>query len=387
MPWLAAQAINALQTGDIDELRTLDRGAGGHLPAVVGDPRAGPHPRAQRRPARARERWPTRSTPASPPRRWPGTTGTIPANCSTACTRPSRALSDFAQNQFIYLTNIVNFIGPLVALTLLSRTSGAMAIAGYVVIAVVIVRFDRALMRLARAENDADRRYVAALLDFLGNASTVIGLRLSAASRAAAGPAHGSGLGAAQAHGGAERRQVVRGRPDGAGADLGPGGGLRLAVARAGPDGDAGRGVHDLPVRAAGRERGVVDGGQLPVLRAHAHRLRQRGADLAGAGARGRPGAGAHRSRCGLAHAAGRRTGLELHAARHRGCHRRRAAAACTRWRSRCAAASASRWSDPAAAARARCCACWPGSTRRRAARWRSTASPRPGRGCAPSPR
>src|SRR4030095_5340152 len=95
----------------------------------------------------------------------------------------SRALSDFAQNQFIYLMNIVNFIGPLVALTWLSRGSGAMALAGYMVIAVVIVRFARALMRLAREENDADRRYVAALLDFLGNAATAIGLRLSAASR------------------------------------------------------------------------------------------------------------------------------------------------------------------------------------------------------------
>ena len=95
----------------------------------------------------------------------------------------SRALSDFAQNQFIWLTNIVNFVGPLVALALLSRTSGATALAGYVLIGLVIVRIDRALMRLARAENDADRRYVAALLDFLGNASTVIGLRLQGASR------------------------------------------------------------------------------------------------------------------------------------------------------------------------------------------------------------
>ncbi|KLN58692.1 beta-(1--_2)glucan export ATP-binding/permease protein NdvA [Variovorax paradoxus] len=95
----------------------------------------------------------------------------------------SRALADFAQNQFIWLTNAVNFVGPLVALALLSRTSGLTALAGYVLIAIVIVRIDRALMRLARAENDADRRYVAALLDFLGNASTVIGLRLQGASR------------------------------------------------------------------------------------------------------------------------------------------------------------------------------------------------------------
>ena len=95
----------------------------------------------------------------------------------------SRAQSDFAQNQFIWLTNAVNFVGPLVALALLSRASGATALAGYALIGVVIVRIDRALMKLARAENDADRRYVAALLDFLGNASTVIGLRLQGASR------------------------------------------------------------------------------------------------------------------------------------------------------------------------------------------------------------
>ncbi|EWS58385.1 Beta-(1--_2)glucan export ATP-binding/permease protein NdvA [Methylibium sp. T29-B] len=95
----------------------------------------------------------------------------------------SRALSDFAQTQFVYLASAVNLVGPLVALTLLSRSSGALALAGYVLIGLVILRFDRALMQLARAENDADRRYVAALLDFLAHASTVIGLRLSAASR------------------------------------------------------------------------------------------------------------------------------------------------------------------------------------------------------------
>jgi ABC-type multidrug transport system fused ATPase/permease subunit len=95
----------------------------------------------------------------------------------------SRALSDFAQNQFIWLTNVVSIVGPLVALTLLSRGSGATAFVGYLLIGLIILRIDKALMRLARAENDADRRYVAALLDFIGNASTVIGLRLQGASR------------------------------------------------------------------------------------------------------------------------------------------------------------------------------------------------------------
>lgn len=95
----------------------------------------------------------------------------------------SRALSDFTQNQFVYVQNAFSFIGPLVALALLAPASGLIALVGFVAIAVVIVRFDRTLMQLARAENDADRRYAAALFDFIGNAGTVIGLRLQAASR------------------------------------------------------------------------------------------------------------------------------------------------------------------------------------------------------------
>jgi ATP-binding cassette subfamily B protein len=94
-----------------------------------------------------------------------------------------RALCDFTQNQFVYLQSTISFFGPLIALSLLSSFSGIAAITGYVLIFLVILQFDRALMRLARDENAADRRYVSALLDFLGNASTIIGLRLQQATR------------------------------------------------------------------------------------------------------------------------------------------------------------------------------------------------------------
>ncbi|HEU4621377.1 MAG TPA: ABC transporter transmembrane domain-containing protein, partial [Burkholderiaceae bacterium] len=46
----------------------------------------------------------------------------------------SHALYDFAQSQFVYLQNFVNIVGPLVALTLLSRTTGAIAVCGYIVV-------------------------------------------------------------------------------------------------------------------------------------------------------------------------------------------------------------------------------------------------------------
>lgn len=95
----------------------------------------------------------------------------------------SSALYTFAQTQFIYLQSVVNFVGPIVALTLLSRTTGGWAMFGYALVALVVLRFDGALMKLARRENEAERRYVAGLLEFIGHAATVQSLRLQAASR------------------------------------------------------------------------------------------------------------------------------------------------------------------------------------------------------------
>ena len=95
----------------------------------------------------------------------------------------SHALFDFTQNQFIYLQSLVNLLGPLVALTLLSSFAGAVTLGGLVVIAAMLFAFDRALMRLARAESAADRRYSAALLDCLANMSTVLSLGLAGSTR------------------------------------------------------------------------------------------------------------------------------------------------------------------------------------------------------------
>ncbi|VVE61865.1 multidrug ABC transporter ATP-binding protein [Pandoraea captiosa] len=182
MPWLAAQAINALQQGNmavagrwiaylvgIYLLSWLIHGPGRILERNVG--------------VRVRVRLADQlyARIAAAPLAWRD--GRHSGELQHRIVQSSRALSDFAQNQFGYLQSVFNFVGPLVALALLSRTSGAIAVTGYVVIAVIILRFDRVLMQLARAENDAERRYAAALLDFVGNAGTVIGLRLQAASR------------------------------------------------------------------------------------------------------------------------------------------------------------------------------------------------------------
>ncbi|MDA7415865.1 ABC transporter ATP-binding protein [Xenophilus arseniciresistens] len=182
MPWFAGQAINALQKGDIGGSGRWIGGLMGvylvswllHGPGRVLERNVGVH---------VRERLGDLlyARIAAAPLAWHNAHHS--GELQHRVHQSSRALSDFAQNQFVYVQSALSFVGPLVALSLLSWSSGVIAMVGYVLIAILILRFDQALMRLARQENDADRRYVAALLDFVGNASTVIGLRLQSASR------------------------------------------------------------------------------------------------------------------------------------------------------------------------------------------------------------
>src|SRR5438874_7776703 len=93
-------------------------------------------------------------------------------------TRATTSLASFAQSQFIYLQNTVSVVGPIAALFLISRATGAAALAGYAAIGYFVVRIDSVMVRLVREENRAERRYNAALVDCLGNIGTVLTLRL-----------------------------------------------------------------------------------------------------------------------------------------------------------------------------------------------------------------
>jgi ATP-binding cassette subfamily B protein len=89
----------------------------------------------------------------------------------------SHALSAFAQSQFIYLNSGVRLIGPLFALWWLQPIVGATAAVGLCVICASVIGFDRAMIVLAHRENDAERNYSAALIDSLGNSTTLLALR------------------------------------------------------------------------------------------------------------------------------------------------------------------------------------------------------------------
>jgi ATP-binding cassette subfamily B protein len=89
----------------------------------------------------------------------------------------SHAISSFAQTQFIYLSSAVRLIGPVVALWIIEPVVGITALVGFAVISVSVLGFDRAMIRLAHKENDAERRYSATLIDSLANTNSLFALR------------------------------------------------------------------------------------------------------------------------------------------------------------------------------------------------------------------
>jgi ABC-type multidrug transport system fused ATPase/permease subunit len=185
VPWLAAQAIDIVQTAATDQLskaalltlgiflvyasswalhgpgRILERNVGLHVRRSVSDA--------------------LYARLASLPLAWHEKHHS--GEAQQRAQQASQALAHFAESQFVYLQNIVNVLGPVIALWLVSRLTGSIALLGFVAIAFVIVRFDRTLMRLATEVNAAERRYQTRLLDFLGNISTVLSLRLAGLSR------------------------------------------------------------------------------------------------------------------------------------------------------------------------------------------------------------
>ena len=179
--------------------------------AVVGAARARAHPRALDRGARAREpRRPAVPPLASLPLAWHERHHS--GDTVQRVRKAGNALYDFAQSQFLYLQNFVNLAGPVIALGLLSGVLGVAALAGYLVIALVVVRFDRALMRLVAEQNRAERRYAAALTDALGNVATIASLRLQASHAAPGRRPPRRGVPGAPARDRHQRVEVVRRR-------------------------------------------------------------------------------------------------------------------------------------------------------------------------------
>jgi ABC-type multidrug transport system fused ATPase/permease subunit len=184
VPWCAAKAIDTLQAGGADMLRHALAWVAGVLAAYAGSWMLHGPGRVLERTVGMRVRRSLSETLygrlTAAPLGWHE--GHHSSDMQQRAGQATGALYDFAQNQFVYLHSVVNFVGPLVALTLLSHELGFAALAGYVTLACLSTRFDKALMRLSTREMALERRYAAGVSDFLGHMGTVLSLRLQKAS-------------------------------------------------------------------------------------------------------------------------------------------------------------------------------------------------------------
>lgn len=189
VPWCAAQAVDALQAGGPDMLRHAMAWVACVLAAYVGSWMLHGPGRVLERNVGMRVRKSLAETLysrlAGAPLSWHESHHS--SDMQQRAGQATGALYDFAQNQFVYLHSIVNFVGPIVALALLSPTLGFAALTGYVALACLSTRFDKALMRLTTREMALERNYAASMSDFLGHMGTVLSLRLQAATAALLG--------------------------------------------------------------------------------------------------------------------------------------------------------------------------------------------------------
>ena len=185
VPWLAAQAIDALQKGGPDNLHRALAWVGGVMGASIAAWMLhGPGRVLERRVGmRVRESMSdelyARLTAA--PLGWHEQHHS--SDMQQRVRQSTQALYEFSANQFIYLQSLVGLVGPLIALAVLSWPIGLVAFLAFGTLALLSMRIDRVLMRLSLQEMDAERRFGAGMADFLGHIGTVLSLRLQDASR------------------------------------------------------------------------------------------------------------------------------------------------------------------------------------------------------------
>jgi ABC-type multidrug transport system fused ATPase/permease subunit len=184
-PWLGAQALNALQKDGTQALMTAAwYGAAILAAAVIAWSLHGPARVSERRIALLVRKNFTNALYAKLmrlPLAWHDRhhSGEVQQRLSQS----SLALHSFTQNQFNYIKAAVHFLGAAAAIMLYSPNLGLFALCGYCVAGLIMVRFDLILMRLAKEENAAERKYQSRLLDFLGNIATIMSFRMQDSSR------------------------------------------------------------------------------------------------------------------------------------------------------------------------------------------------------------
>lgn len=94
-----------------------------------------------------------------------------------------RGLSEFAENQYYHLRNLIMIVGPVVGLMILSPLIGCLAMLGYIAQASITIAFDRAIFAHVTHQNQAERSFVSALSDVMTSVTSVYAARREAGAR------------------------------------------------------------------------------------------------------------------------------------------------------------------------------------------------------------
>lgn len=87
-------------------------------------------------------------------------------------------LTWFGQNQYNYVDYFMRFFGPLIILAGMSHEISLIAVGLLLVTTLLIVRFDKILVPIVRAQNEVLHHFSATFFDYVSNIKTILTLRL-----------------------------------------------------------------------------------------------------------------------------------------------------------------------------------------------------------------
>ena len=99
-------------------------------------------------------------------------------NIITRINRSATSLHRFAENQFIYIETIVQFLSSIGFLLWISLPVGLISLFSSIFIMMAVFFFDRKLIPLYNAENEIDNQVGAVFFDYISNMTTILTLRL-----------------------------------------------------------------------------------------------------------------------------------------------------------------------------------------------------------------
>lgn len=97
--------------------------------------------------------------------------------------KATEALYKFSETQFLYITYIMMFVGPLAVLMFISPLVAVLALVSGIITAIMLQKYDKVIVPLLQEENEIEHRFASAFFDYVSNITTIISLRIGELTR------------------------------------------------------------------------------------------------------------------------------------------------------------------------------------------------------------